>query len=152
IVILGGLLAFLSPWLFLILIAIAPLVYVVSRTVGGRVRKQVLQSRRAAELFHKGMWLVLQLMDLTRMQAAERFERERQSRTIGHLRENNERGMRLEAAFQSMHRSIVATINVLILAIGGTMVATNHLSIGALLSFYVVTALLKDHILAVLLL
>lgn len=152
ILILGALLAFLSPILFVMLIAVAPLVYLISRAVNKRVRKQVLQSRRASELFHKGIWLVLQIMDLTRMQAAERFERERQSQAIGSLRENNERGMRLEAASQTMHRAIVATINVLILAIGGTMVATNHLSLGALLSFYVVTALLKDHILAVLLL
>jgi len=152
ILILGGLLAFLSQPLFLVLIAVTPLVYVTSRAVNKRLRKQTLHSRRAGELFHKGMWLVLQLMDLTRMQAAERFERERQSRAIGTLRENNERAMRLEAASQIMHRSMVATINVFILAIGGTMVAMNHLSLGALLSFYVVTTLLKDHILAVLLL
>ena len=57
----------------------------------------------------------------------------------------------LESRFVALHKTAVAIANVTILVIGGAMVALGSMTLGALLSFYVVVALLKDYVLQMLL-
>lgn len=136
--------------LFLVLFSAAPLLYLLSRAMWKKTRASVVAFNRAYETFSQGILFVLQQMDLTRLQVAEPFEAARQLGYASDLRETSERMSRLQGAYVSLHRTIVVVSNVVILIIGGIMVGASWMTLGELLSFYVVVALMKDDLLAIL--
>lgn len=139
-------------WLLaLLLLSLAPILFILSRRTAGRVQTMNRAYRTSNENYSKGVWFVLQMLDLTRMQGAEKLEKTRQRTQIAELREQSSELRALEARFVALHKTAVAIANVTILVIGGAMVALGSMTLGALLSFYVVVALLKDYILQMLL-
>jgi ABC-type multidrug transport system fused ATPase/permease subunit len=138
-----GVLVYLNWYLFLILIGIAPLTYLSSRTIGMKVKKWTYDSHRSFESFSKGMLFVLQMMDLTRVQTAEHYEMERQTKIFKELRLTSWFNAWLTAAYRLVQDTLVASSLIMILIVGGIAVITGYMTIGKLLSFYVAAGMLK---------
>jgi len=137
-------LVYLNPLLFLVLAAIAPLLYLLSRWLGRSVKASVRVFRKSFEDFSKGILSALQMMDLTRSRGAEQFEIETRSRTIDDLRRTGRRMAWLNAAYQTVHDSMVGAAGVAILVVGGRAVLSGGMTVGELLSFFVAVGLLRS--------
>jgi ABC-type bacteriocin/lantibiotic exporter with double-glycine peptidase domain len=139
-------LIYLNWLLFLLMVSIFPLLFVISRSLGGLVRKQVHAFHRSFETFSKGMLFVLQMMDLTRLQSAEHLEIERQGQYFEHLRVTSGQMAWLRTAYRVIQSTILAASVVIILIAGGAAIAQGVMTLGGLVSFYAAVALIKPHI------
>lgn len=148
--VLAGILLFLNPTLFLVLLAVMPLLIMANRWSGRHVRRETEYFHRAMEALSGGILFMLQAMDLTRIQTAEPFERERQGAAIEHLRVTSKRIAWLWTAHSALHNGIVVLWGVIILIGGGWAVAQNWMTIGDLVSYYVAVSLLSASLSAVL--
>ena len=144
--VLVGVLAYLNWVLFLTMLCAFPPLFLASRVVGRRVRERTWAFHRAFETFSRGVLFVLQMMDLTRMRAAEESELARQSDGLTELRESSANMAWIKTAHVLLHDTIVAVAGVIILIAGGAAVALGSMTLGGLLSFYAAIALLRPQL------
>jgi ATP-binding cassette subfamily B protein len=141
-----GVLIFLNWFLFLVMTIAVPFLILVSRLMKKGVKERVNAYYRSFENFSKGILFVLQMMDLTRIQTAEKFETERQRKHFEELRVTSGSMAWLNAAYTSVQYSIAIVSGILILVIGGMAVASGSMSLGALLAFYVAVSMLNSNL------
>jgi ABC-type bacteriocin/lantibiotic exporter with double-glycine peptidase domain len=140
------LLLYLNPWLFLTLAIVMPVLIFAGRRMGRLLRDNTEEFHRAFGSFSKATLGILQMMDLTRAQAAEQVETRAQRHRIAHLSQTSKRRAWLETADQALHSTIVTTWGVLILLIGGFAVAQGAMTVGDLVSYYVLVSLLNGQL------
>lgn len=139
-------LLYLNPFLFLTLLIIMPVLLFAGRRMGRLVRENTREYHIAMAAYSKAAHFILQMMDLTRAQAAEAHETGRQRERIEHLQKTSKRRAWLETADQALHSTIVTSWGVIILLVGGFAVAQNAMSVGDLLSYYVAVSLLNGQL------
>jgi ATP-binding cassette subfamily B protein len=138
---LAGVLFSLSPRLFVIVAASAPVLYSVHRLLAGRLRIRTDKFRLAFETFSSGVMFVLRTMDLTRASAAEASELARQEKATSELRETSSQMAWLQSAYGGIQALVVSLVMLVILAVGGVEVSNGDISLGELASFYVAALL-----------
>lgn len=144
---LSAVLAYLNLLLFLVLLLIVPILYAANQFFLKKRRiRWIDASHRSLETFSKGILFVLKMMDLTRIQTAEKFEIERQKRYIEEVRLTGQKNALWFAAYNSVQGGIVALSSIIILIIGGAEVGMGTMSIGSLLSFYVAVSLMNGYL------
>ena len=146
---LGGLLlcvlmAVLNGILFATLLLIMPVLYGLSRLLGRRVRRSVRSYHRSFERFSKGVFFVIQMFDLLRIQAAESLELKRQRSKVEDLRVSSEAMALWNTAYVLVQDTVIAVAGVVVLVVGGISVSRGTMSLGDLISFYVAMGLLKN--------
>ena len=139
-------LAALNWVLLLAMVATGPIVLLAIRYSGGYVKRSVFAFQRAFEGFSKGILFVLNHMDLTRIQAFENSERERQSQTLDTLRATGEKMAWSYAVHRQVQQNVMGLAGILILVIGGASVAQGGMTIGEFLAFYVAAGLLNGYV------
>ncbi len=135
----------LSPILLLATAALLPFIFIAGLYSGKYVKRGVFAFQRAFESFGKGMLFVLHHMELTRIQASEDEEIQKQ---VGHLHELRSSGqdMAFRFAVHSQIQNILTGIAVIIiLVVGGGMVATGRMTLGEFIAFYVAAGLLSTY-------
>ena len=143
---LSAVLLFLNWFLFLLMLGITPLLFVMIQVMGKGVSKRAFAHHRSVECFSQGVWFVLQMMDLTRIRAAEPFEIARQRKKLDDLRLKSASNAFFNAAYSLVQDLVVAAFMILILIVGGRAVGAGMMSLGEMLSFYVLTALMKNQL------
>jgi ABC-type bacteriocin/lantibiotic exporter with double-glycine peptidase domain len=141
-----ALLAAVNVKLLGILVLIGPLLYLVNFRLKSVTMAWAVRARDSFTHFSTGVHFVLQKLDLTRYQTAERAEIRRQGSRIEQLRVDSERMVWLQCAYGQVQSAIVATTGILILVIGGIQVISGRMSLGSLLAFYVIFALLGSNL------
>lgn len=144
-----GTLIYLDWSLFLVIVIIAPILLLVSKSIGRILRKRVRTYHHSLETFSRGMLFVLQMMDLTRVQTAEQFEMEQQTKILDDLRVSSGQMDWLNTAYRLIQSTVITTLGVIILVIGGRAVALERMTLGDLISFYAVITLLRYQLQAV---
>jgi ABC-type multidrug transport system fused ATPase/permease subunit len=139
-------LAYLNWLLFLIILISFPLLLLSSRPLSRNVKKLVISFHKSFENFSKGMLSVLQIMDLTRLRAAEKFEIEQQTDNFSDLRVTSGRMAWHREAYGALQTTFVAVISVIILIAGGQAVTQNFMTVGDLITFYAIVMVLKPNI------
>lgn len=142
----SAVLAYLNWFLFLVLLATFPLFILLARTIGRTTKEKVYAFHRSFERFSQGILFVLKYMDLTRSQAAEDVEMERQQAHLDDLRVTSGRMAWMRSAYISAQNVTIAVGAVLILLVGGRAVIAGTMTLGELLSFYAVVAFLRSHL------
>lgn len=137
---------YLNGFLLLIMLGALPFFVFLNRLLGDSVKKKVRAFYRSFEKFSKGMLFVLKKMDLIRIRSAESNELDRQKDNLDDLRVTSRAMAWLQAAYQVVHDSLFSAVGILILIIGGRAVLKEAMTIGELLSFYVVVGLLRNHV------
>ncbi len=139
-----GVLLVLDPILFVVLLVTAPiLLLLANRILAPRTSEAAQRFHRAFEAFDSGTGFVLRMMDLTRIQAAEQLEIERQQGHLEELRVSSAATAWLEASYGMTHGVISTVSAVIILLVGGFAVSAGSMTLGQLLSFYVAVSLLN---------
>ncbi len=141
-----GVLFYLHPLLCVLALLVLPCVWLFSRRMGKSVRAQVQTFHRAYARFSEGVLFALQQIDLTRLQAAEPFERARQLRAHDQLRVVSARMAWQQLAYGVVQNIMLSTIGMCVLIVGGVLVAQAALSIGALLSFFLALTALTSQL------
>lgn len=149
-VVLALVLLYLNPLLFLVIAAVMPILVWTNRLSAVQVRKEHLTLHNAFQTFNRGIYFVLQAMDLTRIQAAEPYERSRQGEAIQEVRVTSRRVVWTETAHRAQQNVIGVVWGVIILIAGGWAVAQGWMTIGDLLSYYVAVSLLSTNMITTL--
>lgn len=149
-IVLALVLLYLYPALFLVIALIMPILVWSNRRSAIRARAENAKYHLAFETFSRGVFFLLQAVDLTRIQTAEAFERERQSGTIEHLRVTSAKMALINSAHRAQQNVIGVLWGVIILIAGGWAVAQNWMTIGDLLSYYVAVSLLSTNMISTL--
>jgi len=137
---------YLNWILSLILLFIAPLIFWLSRSLSTKVREHVRRYQRSFEIFSKGMLFVLQMMDLTRISTAEGREIKHQKNNFEELRIVSERMAIFHAAYIKIQEGIIFIAGILILVFGGWAVSIGKMTIGELITYYVIVGLMRKQI------
>lgn len=141
-----GVLIHISLSLSLIMVCTIPPLYLMNRIfVKNRRINWIKASHRSFEKFSTGVLFVLHMMDLTRIQTAERVELERQKKYLEDVRLTSQSNALLFAAYQSIQNGILAVSGIIILIVGGMAVGSGKITLGSLISFYVVMTLMSSH-------
>ncbi len=136
-------LMYLYPLLFVIIAAVMPLLIWTNKMSAVRTRVENAKFHNAFADFSRGIFFVLQAMDLTRIQTAEPFERERQHAATENLRVTSGRMVWLNTAHRALQNIISVFWAVIILIAGGWAVSQNWMTLGDLLAYYVAVSLLS---------
>lgn len=139
-------LIYLSGLLFLILLGLAPLMLLVTRALGARVRRRVRVFQEMFEVYSKRMLFFLQHLDLVRVHAAEDRE---SARSVSAIQKLSDHGYRMTMGY-ALHSYAQTTLMhlyaVLFIMAGGALVAYGRLSLGGFISFFVVANLLNGYL------
>ena len=141
--VLALLLVYLNWFLFLVVLAVLPVLMLVLRAIGQLVKPHVADFHEAFGRFSKGILFVIQRLDLTKSHAAEGYEVERQSASIRELGQVSGRMAWWQAAHNVSQETVTSASWALVLVAGGVAVAAGTMTIGDVLSFSVVALILK---------
>ncbi len=142
----SAILVFLNWYLFIVMLCAIPLLILVNRILGKRVKEKVQAWRQTFRNFSKGILFILQIIDLTRIQSAEHFEKKQQKTNFDKLRSAGSSLMWLQTAYSTIQQTIVASSGIFVLIFGGIAILNGSMSMGELLSFYVAVGLLKSYL------
>ena len=139
-------LLFLNWFLLLVLISIFPALFLANRFIGKMIKRRVYMCQRAFERFSKGVFFVLQHIDLTRIQTAEDIEMKRQTENLRELRATSEKMAVIYAVNSQVQGVLIGLSAIVIMIVGGAAVAQKVMTIGEFLSFYMAAGFLSNHI------
>lgn len=139
-------LVFLNWFLFLIMISLFPALLLANRYTGKLVKNRVYIFQRAFEKFSTGVLFVLRYMDLTRIQTAEDHEIERQTKILKELRTKTGKMAFIYAIHGNVQSILTGFSGIIILVVGGISVATQSITIGEFISFYVAANYLNGYV------
>ncbi len=142
----GLVLLYLNWTLAIVLIALLPLVVFTNRWFQPALKSSVDRFRKSFDSFSSGVLFVVDTIDLARVQSAERSELARQDRTLEDLRIKSGRVSWLQTAYGLAQNYVSILGSVAILAGGGYAVANGTMTLGELMSFYVVVGLLRSQV------
>ncbi len=132
--------------LFLILIALFPLIYLSNKFMGKRIKSHVYKFQRDFEDFNSGIRFILRNIDLSRTQSAEPFEQERQFTVLKRLKKATVRMFLINSVNGNLQTIIRRLSAVLIIIVGGSAAANGSITIGALISFFIASTQLNSRI------
>jgi ABC-type bacteriocin/lantibiotic exporter with double-glycine peptidase domain len=136
-----GVLVLIDAALVLALVVVMPMLLLVGRWLGRKVRRRTQQWHMRFDVFSSKTQLALRAMTLAKVSSAEPVELA--ARKIDHdkLGKANRDLAWAQAAYSTVQNTVAASAGMITLVLGGRAVARGELTIGALLSFYAVLAL-----------
>jgi ABC-type bacteriocin/lantibiotic exporter with double-glycine peptidase domain len=135
-------LAALDPVLFAAVLAVVPILVVVGQRLGAAVRRRARRWQTAFDVFDSRTQLALRAITLTKVRAAEETDLEQRRAEHAELAVTGRDMVRLHAAYMNVQTGVAAASGAVVLAIGGRAVALGEMSLGSLLAFYAILALL----------
>ena len=113
-------------------------------TMKDKTMAYVADYHKRFERFSREAYRALELMDLTRLHAAEPLERRRQNEAMEGYHASVEHMVTAVATYSALQQSIVAVAGVLVLVAGGALIAEDALSTGDLIAFFVGVMMLRN--------
>ncbi len=113
-------------------------------TLKDKTMAYVAEYHARFERFSREAYRALELMDLTRLHAAEPLERNRQNEAMEGYHRSVERMVTSVTTYSALQQSIVAIAGVLVLVAGGALIAEETLSTGDLIAFFVGVMMLRN--------
>jgi ABC-type multidrug transport system fused ATPase/permease subunit len=144
--VLAVVLIYLNVRLFILLVFFIPVLFWVNHALRKRLKKRVNAFRYSFESFSKGVWLLLQMLDLVHSHSTEEYELHRQKENIEKLRKSSGDMAWMQAAYSAVQGGIATAAGIFILVVGGRAILAGSMSFGSLLSFYVAALLLNGQL------
>lgn len=126
-----------------VMLGVAPVILLINRQMRRRLSRNVWDFRRAFEGFSRGVLFLLEALDLTRLQGAERQELARQREKAEALRASSLRMAWFDTLSQLSQNTLGLVASLAILLVGAVAVAAQRMTIGDLLAFFVTVRLLN---------
>ena len=145
-IVLLGVLAFLNSFLFLVVLAVVPALFLLNRAMSISLKKYVKEFHKSFENFSKGVLFLVQTIELIKVQSAERFEKSRQQANIEELHRRSSSMVRRQHLYTGAQNIIIVMAGIVVLIVGGWAINVGRMTVGELLSFYVALALLSNQL------
>jgi ATP-binding cassette, subfamily B, bacterial len=139
-------LAVLNLLMFGVLVTVVPLLLLLGRWLGKRVRQRTRRFQVAFEVFSTQTQLALRALTLTKVQGAEREEAAKRRLEHVTLAESGRQLAWYQGAYYIVQNAVAASSGLLVLALGGRAVALHDMTLGDLLAFYAILALLLKQV------
>jgi ABC-type bacteriocin/lantibiotic exporter with double-glycine peptidase domain len=139
-------LIWLYKWLALVVVVVAPVMYLSLQLLGRRVKRVQGSYRESFGDFSRHVNQSLQHMTLTQESGAEAFALARLSAKIDNLLVATRRVALLLGKYSVGHNTVVAVSGTLVLVIGGGGVVSGYLTPGELLAAYAAFTLLRTQV------
>jgi len=140
-----GILLYIDWRLFIATIALSPVLIYSTHKMGGIIKVKVDAFRDSVTGLSKGMWFVLYMTELTRLQNAEKYEVEKQKECLENYR-NCYNFMHLEQTrYGIIQNLLTGGIGLSVLIVGGFLIAEGDMSLGELVSFYLASKFLQTY-------
>jgi ABC-type bacteriocin/lantibiotic exporter with double-glycine peptidase domain len=143
----------LNAFLFLVLLCVVPALLVIGKLLGRSLRHRYRRWQRAFDTFSTQTQLALRAITLMKASGAELHELRNRASEVRELSNAGRAMVWREDAYRLVQGAVAASAGVIVLVVGGRAVAHGTMTLGQLLSFYAVLALLLqqlDQIVAVL--
>jgi ABC-type multidrug transport system fused ATPase/permease subunit len=137
----------LDPLLAAVLLCSVPLLILIGKRLAPRVRRLTREWQKASDTFSGETQLALRSVTLTKLHGAEEVELKRRWPHLSALAETGRRMSALQGVYSAQQQLISAMVAVGVLVVGGISVADGNSSLGDLISFYAVLALLRNQVL-----
>ncbi len=138
-----------SPILFLVLALALPVMGVASHVMGGQVRSRSREWQEAYAVFSSDALITLRAMTLLKVHALEDVRLQRAAVLFEELARTGRRLSWMQSAYSLINGSLAAAAGVLVLVVGGIAVIDGRMTLGELLSFYSLLALLRSQLTSV---
>ncbi|MFL5887272.1 MAG: ABC transporter ATP-binding protein [Thermoleophilaceae bacterium] len=135
-------LAVLNALLFAVLLAVVPVLMLIGRWLGRAVRRRTRRWQDAFDVFSSQTQLSLRAMSLTKVQGSAATELEERRREHSELGRAGLAMAWASGAYGIVQGAVSASAGVVVLIVGGRAVASGDMSLGSLISFYAILALL----------
>lgn len=145
-VVLMSILVFLNWPLFLAVMGIVPILVILNKAMSNSFKRHVKAFHESFENFSKGILFLVQMIDLMRIQAAERFEIHRQRVNIEDLHQRSSSMVRQHHLYVAAQNTLIFLTGMIVLIIGGWSINAGRMTVGDLLSFYVALVLLGNQL------
>jgi ATP-binding cassette subfamily B protein len=136
----------LDPLLFAALVIVIPGMFFVHRIITKRLRAYMTAADDAFAGFSADTQEALAAIDAARSHGVSDWERRQRSRQIDRVSETSRPLLRMHAVNLAVQGSLAASSAIVVRMVGGVAVAVGSLSLGALLAYYAVVALLLRQI------
>jgi ATP-binding cassette subfamily B protein len=146
---LSAILVFLNPLLFAVLALIVPAMIATGRIVGRTVRARMRKLQRAFDDFSTGTQRTLRTITLVKVQGAERPEVDARRAEHAALGRATMDVSWVKGAYTIVQSAVAAGAGIAVLVVGGVAASRGQMSLGELVSFYAVLALLLRQVGAV---
>ena len=135
-----------SPLLLLMLFAVGPVLLLMARRLARAARAWVSRYHADYDTLGSHLQVSLRAMTLTKALGAQDAELSARRRDAEIVEYSSTRMSWLLAAYTLAQMTIAATAGVIVLVAGGVAVASGSMSIGTLLAFYAVIALIRGQL------
>jgi ATP-binding cassette subfamily B protein len=132
----------LSPLLTATLLVVVPAMLLANRWMAHTIRGHTRRWQRAFDAFASATALGLRAMSLTKVHASEQIEIEHRSQLAQELSSAGRQMAWAGGAYAVLQQSVSACAGVVVLIVGGWSTARGDMTVGELLGFYAVAALL----------
>jgi ABC-type bacteriocin/lantibiotic exporter with double-glycine peptidase domain len=146
---LGLVLAYLDLQLFLILLVVLPLIIFITRLLRQEIKVKIKAWTRLFDKFEKQIRFNFFYIDLIRTQTSEKLEEARNVDIIDTVANAHFELNLSQNNFTILNQTLLTSTSVLILIFGGMSVSRGELSIGEMLSFFVITGLLQNYLMQI---
>ena len=138
-------LALINHQLFIILLGMIGVLVFITILTDTPLRKQAREYHRAFERFNAGIDFILRYMDLTRLKAIEKWEQERRAGEFQELGKTFHKYSWLTSIQFMAQDYIVFVLSVVVLVVGGLQVAEHIMTIGDLITFFMLVNILRAY-------
>jgi len=135
---LAAVMIYINWVLFVIMISVAPLMFITMLLTSGRMRRFAYTRRMAVQKYSKRVSFAISMLDLTRIQVAEDEEIAKQEEHNAYMRSLDIRASWLHEIYLSIQETFIMMMSVVLVVGGGLATIGNALSIGDLFTFYMV--------------
>lgn len=135
--------------LFFLVLALAPLLVIIGKTMGRALRKKVNTYHRYFEMFSKRVMVLLNCIDLTRASVFEANEIEAQGRLHDQLEKKSLDQAWFGAFFTILNEVSTSAFAVVVMLCGGFRMFRGSLTLGGLFAFFAALGLLKKHVVTI---
>ena len=141
----------INSLLFALLVAVMPLMIFLGRFLGRTARTRTRVWQREFDVFSSQTLLALRAMTLTKVNASEDDEVAQRRPQMVRLAAAGREMTWAQNAYTQVQGAAAAMAGVIVMVVGGAAVADGRMSLGALLSFFAIVALIRGQATLVLL-
>jgi ATP-binding cassette subfamily B protein len=134
-------------WLLsLIMLGVIPLLFIINKPRGKKLKELTKTYRHSFETFSKKVLFTLQQLEFIRIQTAESFELGRYREHLNQLHSVSEERDRINVFYELIQGMLSISVSVIILIVGSIAIVAKSMTIGELLSFYAAISLLVSNL------
>ena len=135
---LSGVLIYLNFSLFILLLVFLPIVYIVGALLSKKLKLSIQDYHKDFAKFSAGVTFILKFYDLIKISSAEMKEYSKQKSILQSVQELSKSVAWNINAYNTIQGNLIVIGGFVVLLLGGYQVMNGQISLGALISFYVV--------------